>query len=126
MDCGLFWAVSVTTMVAVREPFAAGLSVTVMTQLPLGARDAGQALVSEKSWGSAPAKVKPVIPRAVPPGLLRVMVLVTLAELGLAVPQLSLLALNDATGSMTVAETGTIWEPPGALSLIFRSAICGV
>ena len=48
MLCGLFWALSVTMRVAVRDPLAVGLKVTEMVQgVAFAARVAVQVVVSE-------------------------------------------------------------------------------
>ena len=56
--CGLFWALSVITTLAEREPFAVGLNVTVIVQLAPADSEPGdgrQVLVCAKSPGFAPA-----------------------------------------------------------------------
>jgi hypothetical protein len=48
MLCGLFWALSVTTNVAGRDPLAVGLKVTLMVQgVAFGARVPVQVVVVE-------------------------------------------------------------------------------
>src|ERR1035438_3049026 len=127
MDCGLFWALSVTTRVAVLEPLAVGLKVTVVVHpVAFGARVAVQVVVLLKSPALVPVMAKLVIESAVPPGFERVMDLVAVPLLALTVPKLRLLALNCATGLMTVAETGTCCGLPAALSVILSTAVCGL
>ena len=74
IDCELISALSVTTRVAVREPFALGLKVTLMEQVALGLKVLPvQLSVSEKSPASAPEIATLVIERDVPPALVKVM-----------------------------------------------------
>jgi hypothetical protein len=103
--------------VAVREPLAVGLKVTVIEQVAFGAVEAEQVLVWVKSGGSAPPMAKLVIPSDVPPTLVKVTDLVPVPEFVFSVPKLRLLALNAGTGSMTVALSMTVCGLPAALSV---------
>src|SRR2546421_40767 len=72
---GLLLALSVTVNVALREPVAVGVKVTLMVQVPLAARVEGlrgQLLVCPKSPGMVPGKSIIVLVNAVPVGLERV------------------------------------------------------
>src|SRR5436309_13120924 len=65
-------ALSVTSKVALREPVAVGVKVTLIVQVPLAARVEGlrgQLLVCPKSPGLVPVKPMLVIVNAVPVGL---------------------------------------------------------
>ena len=124
--CGLFWALSVTTSVAVRDLLAVGLKVTVIEEVAFGAMEAEQVVVSAKSFGSAPAMAKLVIPSAVPQILVRVTDFVAVPEFVFSVPKLTLLALNEATGLITVAVSMTGCGLPAALSVTISVAVCGV
>ena len=69
---GLLLALSVTVNVALREPVAVGVKVTLMVQVALAAKVEGlmgQLLVCPKSPGLVPVKPMLVIVKAVPVGL---------------------------------------------------------
>ena len=68
---GLLLALSVTVNVALREPVAVGVKVTLMVQVPLAAKVEGlrgQLLVCPKSPGLVPVKPMLVMANAVPLG----------------------------------------------------------
>ncbi len=126
MRCGLFWALVVITRLPDRDPFALGLKVTLIEQVAFGAMEAGQVLVWEKSAGFAPLIAMPLTDSVVPPALVRVTDFVAVPEFAFTVPKLRLGGLNEATGSMTVAVSGTVCGLPAALSLIISVAVCGL
>ena len=105
IDCGLMSTLSVTTRVADRLPLAVGLKVMLTEQTALGLNVPMQLFVSLKSLGSAPEIATLVIDREVPPALVMVIDFVELPESVLSVPKFKLVALNLASGSMTVAES---------------------
>src|SRR5690349_3539080 len=70
--CGLFWALSVIDMDAVRVPAAVGVKVTLMVQPALGATAAGQLLLCPKSVLLAPVTAMPVMFSCAVPVFVRV------------------------------------------------------
>src|SRR3989441_6348730 len=69
---GLLLALSVTVNVALRDPVAVGVNVTLIVQFPLAATLDPPVLVCPKSPGLAPVKAMLVMLNAVPVGLERV------------------------------------------------------
>ena len=65
---GLLLALSVTVNVALRDPVAVGVKVTLMVQVALAAKVEGQLLVCPKSPGLVPVKPMLVIVNAAPLG----------------------------------------------------------
>jgi hypothetical protein len=92
--CGLLNALSVMTTLLDRKPFAVGLNVTLIVQLDLGASDAGQLLVSEKSEAFPPEIVMLLIVSAVRPGLFRVTAFGVLLVPSFCVPKFQLFTLG--------------------------------
>ena len=126
IDRGLLASLSVTTRVAERVPFAPGLKVTLIEHVAFGERDPEQLLDAVKSPAFLPDTATFVIESPVPPALVTVMGFVELPVVVFTVPKARLPGLNVATGSMTVAVSGTVCGLPRTLSLMVRVAVCGV
>jgi len=113
--CGLFWALSVITTLAEREPFAVGLNVTVIAQLvPANSEpgDGRQVFVCANSPGFAPASAMLVIASGVAPVFLSVTALAALLVFTFCGPKLKLVALSPARGLITVAVSLTVCGLP--------------
>ena len=99
---------SVTVIVAVRLPEAAGVKVTLIVQLPLAATELPQVLVWAKSPGLVPAMVRLDIVKAAVPVLLRVTVCATLVELTAWLPKERLPGETPAAGAVPVPDKPTV------------------
>ena len=111
-DCGLPVALSVKVSVALKDPLAAGVKVTLILQLAPAATLDPQLFVSAKSLGFVPAIEIAVILKAALPELLNVTVW---AELVVATVWLAKVRL-DGERLATGAGSGSEVEPEAALS----------
>ena len=117
---------SVTVNVALREPVAVGVKVTLMVQVPLAAKVEGlmgQLLVCPKSPGLVPVKPMLVIVNAVPLGLERVTALAALGVPTFWFPK-SGTGDGERPGSdAPVPDTPAVWGLLLALSVTAKVAL---
>jgi hypothetical protein len=125
---GLLPALSVTVKMALRDPMAAGVKVTLIVQVPLAARVEGlrgQLLVCPKSPGLVPVKPMLVMVNAVPLGFESVTALATLVVLRFWPLNVSELGARLG-GAVPVPVSVTVWLVPArlpVLSVTVRTAI---
>src|SRR5580658_4406845 len=108
-------ALSVMLSVAVRVPATVGLNVTLITQVPFGAIDAGH-LLAAKSAPSAPAIATDAIVRLMFPLLVSVTLFATLVMPTVSFPNVMLLAESLAMAPRTVwLKTGEVLDAKSVL-----------
>jgi len=109
---GLLLALSVTVNVALREPVAAGVKVTLMVQVALAAKVEGlrgQLLDCPKSPGLVPVKPMPVMVSAAPLGFESVTALAVLVMPTLWLPKSGTGEGERLGGATPVPDTPAVW-----------------
>ena len=113
---------SVTVKVAVLDPGAVGVKVTLMVQLPLAATEPPQVVVWPKSPELVPERAIPVMVKAVLPVLFRVTVCPALVVPRFWLVKVRLDAVRPATGPLPVPAKVMVWGLPVALSVMVTDA----
>ena len=123
---GLLLALSVTVNVALREPVAVGVKVTLMVQVPLAAKVEGlrgQLLVCPKSPGLFPVKPMLVMVSAAPLGFESVTALAVLVMPTLWLPKSGTGEGERLGEAIPVPDTPAVWGLLLALSVTVNVAI---
>jgi len=121
--CGLPLALSVKVTLAVNDPLATGVKVTLMAQLAPAATLVPQLLLCAKSLGFVPPSPMLLTLNAALPVLLKVMVCEELATPTGWFPKLRLVGDRLTTGLVPVPERATACGLPEALSVIAIDAV---
>lgn len=122
-DCGLWGALSLIVIDALRAPVAVGEKVTVKVQVPLGNTLVPQVLVCAKSPGFVPERLILVMFSAAVPVLVNVTCWDWLVEPTAWLANVRLVGESETPGLTPVPVKGTVCGLPVALSVMLTEAL---